>query len=47
MLFATAFMEFAGFRQILTLERFRATVQAAKGTPTTWGEMPRTGIPAA
>ena len=45
-LLATAFMEFVGFRQIITLERFRATVQAAKGTPTTWGEMPRTGIPA-
>ena len=47
MLFAAAFMEFAGFRQILTLERFRATIQAARRTRTTWGEMPRTGIPAA
>ena len=47
LLFATAFVEFLGFRQILTLERLRATIQAAKGTPTAWGEMPRTGIPAA
>jgi hypothetical protein len=47
MLFATAFVEFVGFRQILTFERFRATVQAARRRPATWGEMPRTGIPAA
>jgi cellulose synthase/poly-beta-1,6-N-acetylglucosamine synthase-like glycosyltransferase len=46
LLFATAFVEFAGFRQILVLERFRATLQAARRTPMTWGEMPRTGIPA-
>jgi hypothetical protein len=46
LLFATAFVEFLGFRQILMLERFRATVQALRRTPTTWGEMRRTGIPA-
>jgi cellulose synthase/poly-beta-1,6-N-acetylglucosamine synthase-like glycosyltransferase len=46
LLFATAFVVFLGFRQILMLERFRATVQAARRKPTTWGEMNRTGIPA-
>jgi cellulose synthase/poly-beta-1,6-N-acetylglucosamine synthase-like glycosyltransferase len=47
LLFATAFMEFAGLRQVLTLERFRATLQAVRRTPTTWGEMARRGIPSA
>lgn len=45
LLFAAALIEFAGFRQVLTLERFRATVQAAMRTPTRWGEMARAGIP--
>jgi cellulose synthase/poly-beta-1,6-N-acetylglucosamine synthase-like glycosyltransferase len=44
MLFAAAFVEFAGFRQIITLERVRATLQAARGRPHVWGDMPRTGI---
>jgi hypothetical protein len=45
LLFGAAFVEFLGFRQILMLERFRATLQAARRTPTVWGEMTRTGIP--
>ncbi len=45
-LFAAAFVEFLGLRQILTLERFRATFQAFRH-PTGWGEMRRRGIPTA
>lgn len=45
-LFAAAFVEFLGFRQILTLERCRATFQAFRH-PTGWGEMRRRGIPTA
>jgi cellulose synthase/poly-beta-1,6-N-acetylglucosamine synthase-like glycosyltransferase len=43
-LFAAAIVEFVGFRQILTVERFRATIQAIRGRPTVWGEMHRVGI---
>lgn len=43
-LFAAAFVEFLGIRQILTLERFRATFQAFRH-PGGWGEMRRRGIP--
>jgi len=43
-LLAAAFLEFLGFHQLLTLERFVATFQAATGRRG-WGTMRRVGIP--
>ena len=43
-LFVAAFVEFLGYRQLLTLTRFRATFRISRER-THWGEMRRTGIP--
>lgn len=45
-LFVAAFLEFLGLHQLLTLERFLATVQIRRKRGH-WGAMPRTGIPPA
>jgi cellulose synthase/poly-beta-1,6-N-acetylglucosamine synthase-like glycosyltransferase len=43
-LLAAGLLEFLGFHQLLSLERFRATVEALLRRPPTWGHMRRAGL---
>lgn len=43
-LLAAGVLEFTGFHQVLTLERFRATIQGLARKPPSWGRMRRLGL---